>query len=210
MVFAVADARGEVLGLFRMPDATVFSIDVAVAKARNVAYYDDPAQLQPADQLPGVPAGTAFTNRTFRYVAQPRFPEGIDGRPPGAFSILNDPGIDRGTGRNAGAPRPASAYTSVLGFDAFNPGTNFRAPTDPRNQNGVVFFPGSSAVYRDSPGGRGIVGGFGVSGDGVDQDDVVTAAGSSGFEPPAGLRADQVIFRDVRLPYQNFPRNPHG
>ena len=55
MVFAVTDTTGEVLGLFRMPDATVFSIDVAVAKARNVAYYADPAQLQPIDQVPGLP-----------------------------------------------------------------------------------------------------------------------------------------------------------
>ena len=123
-----------------------------------------------------MPAGISFTNRTFRYVAQPRFPEGIDGKPPGPFSILNDPGINPQNGLNAGAPLPASVYQSVLGFDSFNPGTNFRAPTDPRNQNGVVFFPGSSGVYRNASGGRVIVGGFGVSGDGVDQDDVVTAS----------------------------------
>ena len=72
MVFAVTDRNGDVVGLFRMPDATVFSIDVAVAKARNVAYFADAARLQPEDRLPGVPAGTAFTNRTFRYLAQPR------------------------------------------------------------------------------------------------------------------------------------------
>ena len=41
MVIAVADKNGNVLGLYRMPDATVFSIDVAVAKARNTAYYAD-------------------------------------------------------------------------------------------------------------------------------------------------------------------------
>ena len=39
MVIAVSSVEGEVLGLFRMPDATVFSIDVAVTKARNVAYF---------------------------------------------------------------------------------------------------------------------------------------------------------------------------
>src|SRR5262249_14267167 len=63
MVFAVSDENGNILGLYRMPDATYFSIAVAVAKARNVAYYDDPAQLQPVDQLKGVAAGTAFTAR---------------------------------------------------------------------------------------------------------------------------------------------------
>ncbi|HKB02443.1 MAG TPA: hypothetical protein VKD90_09490, partial [Gemmataceae bacterium] len=56
MVFAVTDRMGEVVGLYRMPDATVFSIDVAVAKARNVAYYANAGLLQPIDRIPGVPA----------------------------------------------------------------------------------------------------------------------------------------------------------
>ena len=51
MVIAVADTAGNVLGLFRMPDATFFSIDVAVAKARNTAYYADAAALQNADKV---------------------------------------------------------------------------------------------------------------------------------------------------------------
>src|SRR5207244_10826363 len=85
MVFAVTDSTGAVLGLYRMPDATVFSIDVAVAKARNTAYYDDPAQLLAVDQVPGIPAGASFTARTFRFLSLPRYPEGIDGSPPGPF-----------------------------------------------------------------------------------------------------------------------------
>ena len=69
MVFAVADKDGSILGLYRMQDATVFSIDVAVAKARNTAYYANPALLNPADQISGETAGTAFSNRTFRDLA---------------------------------------------------------------------------------------------------------------------------------------------
>jgi uncharacterized protein GlcG (DUF336 family) len=210
MVFAVADSTGEVLGLFRMPDATVFSIDVAVAKARNTAYYNDPALLQDADQLPGLAEGVAFTSRTFRYLGLPFYPEGIQNQPPGPFSHLNDPGIDPATARQAGPALPASAYssntTSVVGFDAFNPGTNFRALTSFANQNGIVFFPGSSGVYKNG----GLVGGFGVSGDGVDQDDVVTAAGIAGYGADPSIRADQFFFRGVRLPYFKFPRNPLG
>ena len=207
MVFAVADRNGDILGLYRMPDATIFSIDVAVAKARNVAYYADPSQLQPSDQVPGIPPGVAFSNRTFRYLAEPRFPEGIDGRAPGPFSILNDGGADPGTGLNIGPPLPASAFRSVQGHDAFNPGTNFHDPNNPQFQNGIVFFPGSAPAYKN----RQLAGGLGVSGDGVDQDDVVTAAGSAGYEPsPAGvLRADQVSFEGVNLPYQKFNRNPN-
>jgi uncharacterized protein GlcG (DUF336 family) len=208
MVFAVSDSQGNILGLYRMPDATVFSIDVAVAKARNTAYYDDPTQLQSADQVPGLPPGVSMTNRTFRYLAQPRFPEGIDFDPPGPFSILNDPGTNPVNGLNSGPPQPGSAFQSVFGYAAFHPDANFHAPTDPRNQNGVVFFPGSSAVYKNLAGGRFIVGGFGVSGDGVDQDDVVTAGGIAGFEPPDFLRADHFQVSGVSLPYQKFSRNP--
>jgi uncharacterized protein GlcG (DUF336 family) len=208
MVFAVADKAGQIVGLYRMPDATVFSIDVAVAKARNVAYYDDPSQLQPQDQVPGLPAGTALTNRTFRYLAEPRFPEGIDGSPPGPFSILNDPGINPTNGLETGPPLPASDYTSVLGFDSFNPQTNFHAPTNPANQNGIVFFPGSSPVYVDQGSGPVLAGGFGVSGDGVNQDDFVTTSGILGFSAPDALRADNFFVQNVRLPYQEFPSNP--
>jgi uncharacterized protein GlcG (DUF336 family) len=212
MVFAVTDRAGNVVGLFRMPDATVFSIDVAVAKARNVAYYADPAQLQPIDN-PGVPPGTAFTNRTFRYLAEPRFPEGIDGDPPGPYSILNDGGTDPLTGRQVGPPLPASAFQSVLGHDAFFPETNFRQTGNLANQNGIVFFPGSAPLYRHAPTGPTgtLIGGFGVSGDGVDEDDVVTAAGALPYSvPTATLRADQTTVRNVALPYQKFNRNPEG
>src|SRR5262249_14501045 len=65
-VFAVTDNQGNIVGLFREPDATIFSIDVAVAKARNVSYYSSPDQLQPIDQIAGLPPGAALTARTFR------------------------------------------------------------------------------------------------------------------------------------------------
>jgi uncharacterized protein GlcG (DUF336 family) len=207
MVLAVCDSAGNVLGMYRMQDATIFSEDVAVAKARNVAYYDDPSQVQAIDLLAGIPAGVAFTARTFRDVAQPFFPIGIDGAPPGPMSILNDGGTNPVTGLSTGAPLPPSAFQSALGYDAFHPNTNFHQPFS-LNQNGVVFFPGSSAVYKSIAGKLTIVGGFGVSGDGVDQDDFVTAAGINGFQPPQGLQADSYAFGGVRLPYAVFPRNP--
>jgi uncharacterized protein GlcG (DUF336 family) len=207
MVFAVSDGNGNILGLYRMHDSTVFSIDVAVAKARNVAYYANANQLQAADQVPGVPPGTALTNRTFRYLAEPRFPEGIDGAPPGPFSILSDGGTDPNTGLQVGPPLPASAFHSVQGFDAFNPQSNFHDPFNVANQNGIVFFPGSSPLYKNG----GLVGGLGISGDGVDQDDVVTFASQQGFEPQSNiLRADQTFVNGIRLPYQKFNRNPEG
>ena len=262
MVIAVADSAGNVLGLFRMHDATIFSIDVAVAKARNTAYYADPVALQDADKVDddlliakgavtiqklnqlkykhnggfvGLPdlftnnksttrymprTGLAFTNRTFRFLAEPRYPSGVDGSLPPVFSILTDPGTNRKTAENFSQAFPATAsqFTSVMGFDAFHASRNFRDPGDVgvaepgfnpdplANQNGIVFFPGSTPLYKT----QSLVGGFGISGDGVDQDDVVTFAGQQGFNAPQHLRADMLFYRGVRLPFQKFNRNPRG
>jgi uncharacterized protein GlcG (DUF336 family) len=177
MMISVADLRGNMLAIFRMPDATVFSIDVSASKARNVAYFSSP-RVNPAD-LPGVPPGTAVTNRTISFGAQPLFPPGIDGSGPGPFFdlFLRD-----------------TAQPCSQGFDSQNRG----------NQSGIVFFPGSAPLYRDGV----LIGGLGVSGDGVEQDDVVTEAGQRGFEAPAAIRADQILIGGVRLPYFKFNRNP--
>ena len=212
MVLAVTDTSGEVVGLYRMPDATFFSIDVAVAKARNTAYYASTA-LQPADAVTDVPPDTAFTNRTFRFLAEPRFPAGVEGSVPPTFSTLNpakNPEINPQTAENIGAPTPASnMYDTVLGFDAFNPGRNFQDPnTSLKHQNGIVFFPGSTPLYRNGT----LIGGLGVSGDGVDQDDVVTFLAAQNFLPRQNgvLSADDVFVDGVRLPFIKFNRVPFG
>jgi uncharacterized protein GlcG (DUF336 family) len=217
MVISISDRNGEILGLFRMPDATIFSIDVATAKSRNVAYYANADQLEQGDQLAGVPDGTAFTNRSFRFLSLPKFPSAITGES-GPFSILNDPGTDPLTGLQVGPRLPASVYESgsVQARDAFQPGTNFsRGGADVtadeiRKQSGIVFFPGSVPLYKVINGQTVLVGGIGVSGDGVDQDDVVTAAGGTGLDQGQFLRADDVFVDNVRLPYQKTNRNALG
>lgn len=171
MVIAVTDPAGKVLALHRMADATVFSIDVAVAKARNVVHYSTVG-------LPGVPPGTAVTNRTIGFGAQPLFPPGIDGTSPGPFfglfqSDLANPCAEGGMGANT---------------------------------SGIVFFAGSIPLYK----GNTLVGGLGVSGDGVEQDDYVSFKGAQGFLPPEAIRADQIRINGVRLPFLKFPRNPEG
>ena len=211
MVLAVSDFDGTILGLYRMSGATLFSIDVAVAKARNTVYYAS-ADLQPTDRTGTVPIGTAFTNRTFRYLASAHDPSGNTAAGPGAFSILKDAGINPKTGLNTNPNSPplASSFKTVLGYDSFNTGSNFHSTTMPAaNQNGIVFFPGSSALYV----GRKLSGGFGVSGDGVDQDDVVTSYAAAGspqgnFNAPTDLRADNYRVSRIRLPYVKYSRNP--
>ena len=179
---------------------------MAVAKARNLAYYNNPAELQPIDQAPGVPAGVAFTSRTFRYLSLPRFPEGIDGAPAGPFSILNDGGTSAITGGQVGPRLANTDFVSVQGYSAFHPAANFRDPSNIANQNGVVFFPGASAVYA----GQTLLGGLGVSGDGVDQDDVTTSQAILGYDPLESIRADNFRVFGIRIPYRKFNRNPEG
>lgn len=178
MVIAVADLEGTVIGLRRMADSTVFSIDVAVTKARNMVYFNSASRA--AADLNGVPMGTAVTNRTIGFGAQPLYPPGIDGANAGPFFNL---------------------YT----MDLANPCTQgFQAGAANSNKSGIVFFPGSAGLYRNGT----LVGGLGVSGDGVDEDDYVTKGGTAGFEAPAAVRADQTRDQGVRLPYFKFPRNP--
>jgi uncharacterized protein GlcG (DUF336 family) len=178
MVIAVADLDGTIIGLRRMQDSTVFSIDVAASKARNMVYFDSASRT--VTNLNGVPTGTAVTNRTISFGAQPFYPPGIDSSSVGPFFNL---------------------YT----LDLANPCTQgFQGGAANSNKSGIVFFPGSAGLYR----GGTLVGGLGVSGDGVDQDDYVTNGGTAGFEAPANIRADQIMDQGVRLPYFKFPRNP--
>ena len=175
MVIAVGDIDGTILGVFRMTDSTIFSIDVAITKSRNVVWFSTDGYVD----LPGIPPGTAVTNNTLYAGGQPFFPIGINDSQPGPFyeTFLRDAAIPC---RQGSQPRNV-------------------------NQSGIVWFPGSAPLYS----GNSIVGGLGVSGDGVTQDDVVTFAGTTGYEAPTAIRADQVIIRGVRMPYIKFNRNPN-
>jgi uncharacterized protein GlcG (DUF336 family) len=179
MVIAVADRSGEILAVYRMPDATVFSIDVAVAKARNVVWLSSRDPLADGD-LPLLPIGTAVTARSVGYGAQPLFPAGIDGTAPGPFFDL-------------------------FVNDLRNPCSQGSQPANP-NQNGIVFFAGSLPLYD----GNELIGGLGVSGDGVEQDDYVSFFGAEGFHPPESIWADQFRIRNTRVPFLKFPRQPEG
>ncbi|HXW83450.1 MAG TPA: heme-binding protein, partial [Candidatus Binataceae bacterium] len=80
------------------------------------------------------------------------------------------------------------------------PGPPFCAP----NGNDITLFPGAVPLYKNGT----LVGGLGLSGDGVDQDDWITAGGAVGYEAPAAIRADTITYRGTRLPYLKFPRHP--
>lgn len=206
MQIAVSDQAGEILAAFRMPDATFFSLDVAMTKARNAFYFSTREGYEvlrgfvnnnPYDRYrwePEPPAGQAWavTARTLSFGGQPLFPPGID--------LVVPP-----------TPGP---WFDLFVYDSKNactegPGPSRGANREYLNQSGIVWFPGSVPLYK---GGR-LVGGMGVSGDGVEQDDYVSQRGSEGFHPPDELRVDRSAIvtsrgRVVRLPYVKFPRVP--
>jgi len=206
MVISVSDEAGDVLATYRMPDATFFSLDVAITKARNVYYFStrdgydvlkryvdtNPYARYTWEPSPPAGQGWALTARTLSYGGQPLFPPGID----------------------LAAPPTPGPWFDLFAYDAANPCTEGSGPTRGgnrayANQSGMVWFPGSAPLYKN---GR-LVGGLGVSGDGVEQDDYVSSAGSEGFHPPDELRVDNSVIRDasglaVRLPYLKFPRQP--
>jgi uncharacterized protein GlcG (DUF336 family) len=82
-----------------------------------------------------------------------------------------------------------------------------------RLANGIQIFPGSVPIYR----GQQLVGAIGVSGDGIDQDDMVSFLGvhnaglalntGIGHAPPS-IRADQLVVRGARLRYIQCPQSP--
>jgi uncharacterized protein GlcG (DUF336 family) len=212
MTIGVSDEAGEVLALFRMADGTVFSSDVAMTKARNAYYFStregydvlrgfversrERYRWEP-DPPPG--RGWAVTARTLNFGGQPVFPPGVD---------LEEQLEQRGDHQREGP------FFELYVYDTKNactegPGPSRGANRAYRNQSGIVWFAGSVPLYRD---GR-LVGGLGVSGDGVEQDDYVSQLGSEGFHPPDALRVDNSVIVDgngarIRLPYVKLPRHP--
>ena len=205
-IIAVTDSGGNILAEYRMADALFDATDVVPSKARNAYYfstaegyqvlknYVQSASYDRYSWVPDPPAGKgwAITSRTLSFGGQPLFPPGID--------------LEK-------TPTPGPWF-DLFQYDTANPCTE--GPGASRggnrsfiNQNGITWFPGSAPLYRSD---GTIIGGIGVSGDGVEQNDLVTAAGAAGYEPPDALRVDQSTIRtgngaEVRLPYLKFPRN---
>jgi hypothetical protein len=71
-------------------------------------------------------------------------------------------------------------------------------------KNGLQIFAGGIPLYR----GNTLIGAIGVSGDGIEQDDLIAAAGANLFPPPDAMRSDRFFVRDVRLPFVKFPPRP--
>jgi uncharacterized protein GlcG (DUF336 family) len=183
MTVAVVDVNGAVLGVVRTLDAPVFGFDVAVQKARTAAAFSDPSHPL-GQQIRGVlgePSGSALavSSRAVGFLSQIHYPPAVEGTAPGPF------------GRD-----PADPASQTLQMRL----STSCAPSG----NGITIFPGGLPLYRNGA----LVGAIGVSGDGIDQDEIVAESGSAGFEAPDEIRSDQIVFGGARLPYFKEPRNP--
>jgi uncharacterized protein GlcG (DUF336 family) len=168
-----------VLGTFcTSPDATRFSWDVAVQKARTAVFFSA--------------TNRAYSARTVGFLAQSLYPPGINNTAPGIFFGMQE--------RFSIITPTAFTATNPVNGAVFTTSTNVNANLP----NGITIFPGGFPLYRNGA----LVGAIGVSGDGIDQDDLVAASGAAVFLPPVPIRADQTQYRGARLPFAKFPRNP--
>ena len=198
---AVVDLDGAILGFFRLEDASIFGAEVSVQKARTAAFFSSPAtgsdltRLGLGGLLRDVPLDGryAYTTRAIGFLAQPYYPPGIQGTAPGPFSFPVPEWSPFNTGLQL-----ALVLANLNHSGSCNPAL-------PQLGNGITIFPGGIPLFKS---GR-LAGAIGVSGDGVDQDDLIAAAGSVGFEAPSDRRCDRLFVRGVRLPYVKFPRHPN-
>lgn len=157
-----------ILGVFRTGEATIFSWDVAVQKARTAYFFSN--------------NDFAESTRTVGFLAQRFYPPGINATQPGPFFGLQEALL-------------TDQLVAALGGI---PHANKYLP------NEITIFPGGFPLYRNGV----LIGAIGVSGDGVDQDDIIAASGCANFLPPAKIEADRFVYRGARLPYAKFPRDP--
>lgn len=169
---ARAGDKPEILGVFRTGEATIFSWDVAVQKARTAVFFSN-RQL-------------AMSARSVGFLSQRYYPPGLDGRPHGPLFGFQEAVSLR--------QRPLSDQKKGA----------FPFPGNPNLPNGITIFPGGFPLYRSGQ----LIGAIGVSGDGVDQDDLVAASGCANYLAPRDIRADTYSYRGARLPYAKFPRDP--
>jgi uncharacterized protein GlcG (DUF336 family) len=225
----------------RSPDAPIFGIDVSLQKARTANFFSGrfaAAELLAAGgEVPqfvtrmrsflGDPAALtgafAFSDRAGGNLSRPYFPDGEVGQPNGPLSRPIQQFNPFSTGLQSAlvVGNLAQHLAFVTGMSAQDTpractGLPQLTGGTTRLANGIQIFPGSVPVYR----GNVLVGGIGVSGDGIDQDDMISflglhnagaRVGGIGNAPPA-IRSDRIVVqvgsRQVRLRYVNCPFAP--
>ena len=244
---SIVDAEANILAIARTPDAPIFGTDVSLQKARTATFAsrsttaEELSNVAEVELLPGVLTipplstyveavqtfvgptaladGTAFADRSGGNLSRPFYPDGINGNSNGPLSVPFEVWSPFNVGlqldlvlpdivaRLDGSPPPPQGC-SALPQSSAAPG-----PMPTRLANGLQIFPGSVPVFR----GDMLIGGIGVSGDGIDQDDMISFLGlhnagevldtGVGNAPPE-LRADNLVVGGVNLRFVNCPFSP--
>jgi uncharacterized protein GlcG (DUF336 family) len=244
VTISVVDTLGNVLGIVRSPDAPVFGVDVSLQKARTVMFLSNPNAASDLLADPD-PAVRAYVGATRTFLANPTALTGETAWSDRAVGNIHRPYFPDGEIN----PLPGSLSRDIFGFNPFSTGIQtamtFKdiedhlffvfniTPNDVkpfctripqtgvninRLANGMQIFPGAVPIYR----GNTLVGAIGISGDGIDQDDMVSflglanagaRLGGSVGNAPLDRRSDRLTprtssGREVRLRYVNCPFNP--
>ena len=165
---------------------------LAIARTPGATFFSFDVALQKARTALFFSDNTrAFSSRTVGFLAQNYYPPGLEGKAPGPFgpavpTLKKNNTFKKGT------------FGTQVNFSLLNPDLD-------NLPNGITIFPGGFPLYRNGV----LIGAVGISGDGVDQDDIAGASASGTvFDPPGKIRADQFTYDGARLPYAKFPRNP--
>ncbi|MDY7098770.1 MAG: heme-binding protein [Pseudomonadota bacterium] len=243
VTISLVDTRGRILGIVRSPDAPIFGTDVSLQKARTASFFSGAfaanEMLSAQGEVPEFVArvrnflndqnaltGTfAFADRSGGNLSRPYFPDGEIGTPNGPLSRPIEQFNPFSTGLQSALILGNLGQHVAFVTRQSNVDTPRGCSTLPqtasggtRLDNGIQIFPGSVPVYR---GGQ-LVGGLGVSGDGIDQDDMISFLGLNNAgvrlggggigNAPRDIRADRIVVRvggrDVRLRYVNCPFAP--
>jgi len=163
--------------------------------------------------------GTAWSEVAVGDIARPFYPDGIDADGPGSLSLpfpnwsvfstglqLDLVAQDIVNGATTGAkPAAGCAATGIGGLPELPPLSGGKTQL----ANGLQIFSGSSPIYR----GNVLVGGIGVSGDGIQQDSMVSYLGLQNGpttlnNAPVNIRADLLTPGGIHLRYVNCPAAP--
>jgi uncharacterized protein GlcG (DUF336 family) len=238
----IVDDQGSPLGFVRSNDAPVFGCDVSLQKARSAAFM---SSADAGDRLSaasgalgrnyaaeysnfagrGLDGSVAISARAIGNMARPFTPDGIEGTSNGPFS-LPYPGTAPGSSWsvfNTGL-QLGSVFGGLVA-SASHPGSSpsVCGALGSRLRNGLQIFAGAVPLYRNGV----LIGAIGISGDGIDQDDMVAFYGASrrgldyaghqgigdavlGFNAPDEIRSDHLTLTQpqLRLRYVNCPEAP--
>jgi hypothetical protein len=218
--------------LQQLPDAKYLSTtDASVTVSTSIPMNSYVNQFRAFMNNPNALAdGTvAYTDRAYGNLGRPFYPDGINNagmngplsKPQGQWSVFSS-GMQLDVAINA-MLQHVLFVAGVIGTDvgqscpgvqiANNLGTITQTLTGVRLANGLQIFPGGVAIFR----GNTLIGGIGISGDGVDQDDMIaflglanasTALNGAINNAPMAMRSDNQTPQGARLRYVQCPQAP--